>query len=60
LLGTEVGGLHHLDDNRLFDFCLMIGEFWGGESSGLWQGMKLIVRQSVIRTMSVLRCSVAS
>ncbi|KAL8400476.1 hypothetical protein RB594_000750 [Gaeumannomyces avenae] len=24
MLGKEVGGLHHLDDNRLFDFCLMI------------------------------------
>lgn len=25
MLGKEVGGLHHLDDSRLFDFCLMIG-----------------------------------
>ncbi|KAI1205176.1 homoserine kinase [Annulohypoxylon truncatum] len=24
MLGKEVGGLHHLDDDRLFDFCLMI------------------------------------
>lgn len=24
MLGKQVGGLHHLDDNRLFDFCLMI------------------------------------
>ncbi|TGJ84034.1 hypothetical protein E0Z10_g4739 [Xylaria hypoxylon] len=24
MLGKEVGGLHHLDDSRLFDFCLMI------------------------------------
>ena len=25
MLGKEVGGLHHLDKDRLFDFCLMIG-----------------------------------
>ena len=25
MLGKEVGGLHHLDMDRLFDFCLMIG-----------------------------------
>jgi len=25
LLGREVGRLRHLDDDRLFDFCLMIG-----------------------------------
>jgi len=25
MLGKEVGGLHHLDNDRLFDFCLMIG-----------------------------------
>jgi len=25
MLGKETGGLVHLDDNRLFDFCLMIG-----------------------------------
>lgn len=25
MLGKEVGGLRHLDDDRLFDFCLMIG-----------------------------------
>lgn len=25
LLGKECGGLHHLDKDRLFDFCLMIG-----------------------------------
>ncbi|KAI0394629.1 GHMP kinase [Xylariaceae sp. FL0594] len=24
MLGKEVGGLHHLDESRLFDFCLMI------------------------------------
>ncbi|PKS07735.1 hypothetical protein jhhlp_006343 [Lomentospora prolificans] len=24
MLGKEVGGLHHLDNDRLFDFCLMI------------------------------------
>lgn len=24
-LGRELGGLHHLDNNRLFDYCLMIG-----------------------------------
>lgn len=24
-LGRELGKLHHLDDNRLFDYCLMIG-----------------------------------
>ncbi|KAI1821507.1 GHMP kinase [Xylaria intraflava] len=24
MLGKQVGGLHHLDDSRLFDFCLMI------------------------------------
>lgn len=24
LLGKEVGGLHHLDNDRLFDYCLMI------------------------------------
>ncbi|CAK7204524.1 Trihydroxynaphthalene reductase [Sporothrix eucalyptigena] len=24
MLGKEVGGLHHLEPNRLFDFCLMI------------------------------------
>ncbi|KAK7754779.1 Trihydroxynaphthalene reductase [Diatrype stigma] len=24
MLGKQVGGLHHLDDRRLFDFCLMI------------------------------------
>lgn len=27
MLGKEVGGLHHLDKDRLFDFCLMIGMF---------------------------------
>lgn len=27
LLGKECGGLHHLDNDRLFDFCLMIGPF---------------------------------
>lgn len=26
LLGKECGGLSHLDNDRLFDFCLMIGE----------------------------------
>lgn len=26
LLGKECGGLHQLDNDRLFDFCLMIGE----------------------------------
>lgn len=26
MLGKEVGGLHHLTNDRLFDFCLMIGE----------------------------------
>lgn len=26
LLGKECGGLHHLTPDRLFDFCLMIGE----------------------------------
>lgn len=26
LLGKEVGRLHHLDNDRLFDYCLMIGE----------------------------------
>jgi homoserine kinase len=31
MLGKEVGGLHHLDDDRLFDFCLMIGECYGRE-----------------------------
>lgn len=25
-LGRELGGLHHLDNNRLFDYCLMIGK----------------------------------
>lgn len=25
MLGKQVGGLHHLTDERLFDFCLMIG-----------------------------------
>lgn len=25
MLGKEVGGLHHLDQDRLFDYCLMIG-----------------------------------
>lgn len=25
MLGKQVGGLHHLDDSRVFDFCLMIG-----------------------------------
>lgn len=25
MLGKEVGGLHHLDKDRLFDYCLMIG-----------------------------------
>jgi homoserine kinase len=25
LLGKECGGLHHLENDRLFDFCLMIG-----------------------------------
>lgn len=25
MLGKQVGGLDHLDDSRLFDFCLMIG-----------------------------------
>lgn len=25
MLGKEVGGLHHLDMDRLFDYCLMIG-----------------------------------
>lgn len=27
VLGREVGGLKHLDYDRLFDYCLMIGEF---------------------------------
>jgi homoserine kinase len=27
MLGKECGGLHHLTGERLFDFCLMIGEF---------------------------------
>jgi homoserine kinase len=27
VLGKEVGHLDHLDNGRLFDFCLMIGEF---------------------------------
>ena len=26
MLGKQVGGLDHLDDKRLFDFCLMIGK----------------------------------
>ncbi len=26
-LGRELGQLHHLDNNRLFDYCLMIGTF---------------------------------
>lgn len=26
MLGKECGGLHHLTPERLFDFCLMIGE----------------------------------
>lgn len=26
MLGKECGGLHHLTSERLFDFCLMIGE----------------------------------
>lgn len=26
VLGKEVGGLKHLDDERLFDYCLMVGE----------------------------------
>lgn len=27
MLGKEVGGFHYLSGERLFDFCLMIGEF---------------------------------
>jgi homoserine kinase len=27
MLGKECGGLHHLTPERLFDFCLMIGEW---------------------------------
>lgn len=27
MLGKQVGGLDHLTDDRLFDFCLMIGTF---------------------------------
>lgn len=27
MLGKQVGGLDHLDEKRLFDFCLMIGKF---------------------------------
>lgn len=29
MLGKQVGGLHHLTDERLFDFCLMIGMLCG-------------------------------
>lgn len=46
LLGKECGGLKELDDDRLFDYCLMIGEraptnllsSLGGEKSclGVW------------------------
>lgn len=35
MLGKEVGGLAHLTEDRLFDYCLMIGELLdAGESSG--------------------------
>ena len=36
MLGKEVGGLHHLSGERLFDFCLMIGEFC---SDQIWKWM---------------------
>ncbi|KAM3469262.1 hypothetical protein MY5147_007188 [Beauveria neobassiana] len=33
-LGRELGGLHHLDNNRLFDYCLMIGTFLHPDNVG--------------------------
>ena len=54
MLGREVGGLEHLDNDRLFDYCLMIGTeipLRGGCRSG----MGLTWRQRDTLTMSARR-----
>ena len=46
-LGRELGGLHHLDNNRLFDYCLMIGTC---DPSG---------RRPAVLTLKANRCELA-
>ncbi|KAH8911799.1 homoserine kinase [Coniochaeta sp. PMI_546] len=38
LLGKECGGLHHLDNDRLFDFCLMIERHPDNVGAALYGG----------------------
>lgn len=56
MLGKEVGGLAHLTDDRLFDYCLMIGMFGGS----LGQSGKANETQRDTRTTSARLCLVDS
>ncbi len=56
-LGREAGQLHHLDNNRLFDYCLMIGMCSVAISAFLCANLRL---QNDIPTTLALRYSEVS
>lgn len=60
MLGKECGGLAHLTQERLFDFCLMIGGLFPFELKMAWDCVRLTRGQSAIRTMWALRSLAAS